>query len=97
MLSIHCDVGDQDVIIRPLEQTEANFNAVLEVYRLCEDFLALGPVPHASMEILADFEHPARKAVPFAASSPPQARCLASSISLQAVLRETPGWPSYPC
>lgn len=39
--------------IRPLVQ--GDLDAVLEVYRQCEDFLALGPVPTASMEmVLAD-------------------------------------------
>lgn len=37
--------------------TEDDLNSVLEVYRQCEDFLALGPQPHASMEmVLADLE-----------------------------------------
>lgn len=58
MFPIQCDVDDQHFLIRPLAQTEADLSAVLEVYRLCEDFLALGPVPRASMEmVLADFEH----------------------------------------
>lgn len=42
--------------IRPI--TRADLRAVLEVYRQCEDFLALGPVPTASMEmVLKDIEH----------------------------------------
>lgn len=41
--------------IRPIAQGE--LDAVLEVYRQCEDFLALGPVPTASMEmVLKDIE-----------------------------------------
>lgn len=41
--------------IRPI--SEADVNAVLDVYRQCEDFLALGPVPTASMEmVLKDLE-----------------------------------------
>jgi ribosomal protein S18 acetylase RimI-like enzyme len=41
--------------IRPIVKDE--LNAVLEVYRQCEDFLALGPVPTASMEmVLNDLE-----------------------------------------
>lgn len=41
--------------IRPLAQND--LEAVLEVYRQCEDFLALGPVPTASMEmVLKDIE-----------------------------------------
>lgn len=40
---------------RPVEP--ADYPAILEVYRQCEDFLALGPVPTASMEmVLADLE-----------------------------------------
>lgn len=33
--------------------TDADLPAVLEVYRQSEDFLALGPNPHASMEMIA--------------------------------------------
>jgi L-amino acid N-acyltransferase YncA len=40
-----------EMIIRPI--TEGNLPAVLEVYRLSEDFLALGPNPYASMEMIA--------------------------------------------
>jgi ribosomal protein S18 acetylase RimI-like enzyme len=41
--------------IRPIAQGE--LDAVMEVYRQCEDFLALGPVPTASMEmVLKDIE-----------------------------------------
>ncbi len=41
--------------IRPV--TPADLPAVLEVYRLCEDFLALGPVATASMQmVLKDIE-----------------------------------------
>jgi len=41
--------------IRPI--TLAELEAVLEVYRQCEDFLALGPVATASMEmVLNDLE-----------------------------------------
>ena len=36
--------------IRPVNQ--ADLEAVLEVYRQCEDFLALGPVPTASMAMV---------------------------------------------
>ncbi len=36
--------------IRPI--TDLDIPAVLEVYRLCEDFLALGPDPHASPEMV---------------------------------------------
>jgi ribosomal protein S18 acetylase RimI-like enzyme len=38
--------------------TPKDIDATLEVYRECEDFLSLGPVPKASTEmVLADFEH----------------------------------------
>lgn len=50
-------VRTQDKIfeIRPIMQDE--LDAVLEVYRQCEDFLALGPVATASMEmVLKDIE-----------------------------------------
>ena len=41
--------------IRPVNQ--ADLEAVLEVYRQCEDFLALGPVPYASPGMVqADLE-----------------------------------------
>ena len=41
--------------IRPV--TPDDLDAVLDVYRQCEDFLALGPVPAASMEmVLRDIE-----------------------------------------
>lgn len=41
--------------IRPV--TQDDLGAVLDVYRQCEDFLALGPVPTASMEmVLKDLE-----------------------------------------
>ena len=42
-------------IIRPVRPDELDW--VLEVYRQCEDFLALGPVPLASMEmVLSDLQ-----------------------------------------
>ena len=48
-------VGDQTFEIRPISQED--LEAILEVYRQCEDFLALGPVPTASMEmVLKDLE-----------------------------------------
>jgi ribosomal protein S18 acetylase RimI-like enzyme len=42
----------------PIDRRDpASLAAALEVYRQCEDFLALGPQPHASMEmVLADLE-----------------------------------------
>ena len=46
---------DQRLEIRPV--TQDDLNAVLDVYRQCEDFLALGPVATASMEmVLKDIE-----------------------------------------
>ena len=37
--------------------TQADLGAILHVYQQCEDFLALGPVPTASMEmVLKDIE-----------------------------------------
>ena len=46
---------DQGVEIHPIAQ--GDLFAVLDVYRQCEDFLALGPVPVASMEmVLKDIE-----------------------------------------
>lgn len=42
--------------IRPLADHE--LKSTLEVYKQCEDFLALGPVPFASMEMVqADIDH----------------------------------------
>ena len=42
--------------IRPVQPQERD--AILEVYRQCEDFLALGPVATASMEMVdADLRH----------------------------------------
>lgn len=44
------------ITIRPVKPDD--LAAVLEVYRQCEDFLALGPQPHASVEMVnADLEH----------------------------------------
>jgi len=37
--------------IRPIQDSE--LDAVLEVYRQCEDFLALGPVAQASPQMVA--------------------------------------------
>jgi ribosomal protein S18 acetylase RimI-like enzyme len=46
---------DHSLSIHPVTPEEVE--AVLEVYRQCEDFLALGPVPTASMEmVLKDIE-----------------------------------------
>ncbi len=38
--------------IRPIERTPENVLAILEVYRQCEDFLALGPVAQASLSMV---------------------------------------------
>ncbi|MBN2002269.1 MAG: GNAT family N-acetyltransferase [Anaerolineae bacterium] len=48
-------VGDKVWTIRPV--TQSDLDAILAVYRQCEDFLALGPVPRASREmVLKDLE-----------------------------------------
>lgn len=39
-----------NIAIRPV--TPADYPAILEVYRQCEDFLALGPVSKASMDMV---------------------------------------------
>ncbi len=50
-----CSTHDNRFHIRPIRSDE--LDAVLEVYRQCEDFLALGPVPVASMAmVLQDIE-----------------------------------------
>ena len=49
------NLPDRGLEIRPVAKDE--LEAVLGVYRQCEDFLALGPVPTASMEmVLKDIE-----------------------------------------
>jgi ribosomal protein S18 acetylase RimI-like enzyme len=48
-------IRDYSLAIRPISPDE--LDAVLSVYRQCEDFLALGPVPTASTEmVLKDIE-----------------------------------------
>lgn len=48
-------MNNADLEIRPI--TPAEVSAVLAVYQQCEDFLALGPQPAASMEmVLKDIE-----------------------------------------
>ena len=45
-------------IIRPVVETQDELGRLLEIYRECEDFLALGPVAKASLEMVkADLEH----------------------------------------
>jgi ribosomal protein S18 acetylase RimI-like enzyme len=40
-------------VLRPVDRSDPTvLAAVLEVYRQCEDFLALGPQPHASPEMV---------------------------------------------
>jgi ribosomal protein S18 acetylase RimI-like enzyme len=52
--SMSADTSQRIWIARPV--TEDDLDQVLEVYRQCEDFLALGPQPKASMEMVqADF------------------------------------------
>ncbi len=48
-------IADHSLEVRPIAQKDVD--AVLEVYRQCEDFLALGPVATASREmVLKDIE-----------------------------------------
>ena len=48
-------IRDNSLEIRSI--TQDDLDAVLDVYQQCEDFLALGPVPTASMEmVLKDIE-----------------------------------------
>jgi ribosomal protein S18 acetylase RimI-like enzyme len=55
IMTIHSAVRDHAFVIRPI--TDGDLEAILEVYRQCEDFLALGPVATASMEmVLKDIE-----------------------------------------
>ncbi len=50
--------GQIGVFLQPVG--DADYNALLEVYRQCEDFLALGPEPCASPEMVqADLRHSA--------------------------------------
>lgn len=52
---IKFDVPGYPIEIHPIAQDD--LDAVLQVYNQCEDFLALGPVPTASMEmVLKDIE-----------------------------------------
>jgi ribosomal protein S18 acetylase RimI-like enzyme len=52
---IEVNVQDSFLEIRPVSQDD--LDAVLEVYQQCEDFLALGPIAIASMEmVLQDIE-----------------------------------------
>jgi hypothetical protein len=47
----------KDTILDIHPVTPEHYQAILEVYRLCEDFLALGPVATASMEmVIKDLE-----------------------------------------
>ena len=53
-------VREKQFDIRPISQDD--LDAVLDVYRQCQDFLALGPIPAASMEmVLQDIEYSRRK------------------------------------
>ncbi len=48
-------IRDHSLEVRPI--TQDDLNAALEVYRQCEDFMALGPVSTASLEmVLKDIE-----------------------------------------
>jgi hypothetical protein len=46
------DLRVKNYHLRPVNFTPADLAGILEVYRLCEDFLALGPVAVASPEIV---------------------------------------------
>lgn len=47
-----------DLLIRPMSVADADL--LLALYQQCEDFLALGPTPKASLEmVLADLQHSA--------------------------------------
>ena len=51
------EIHGETFVIRPVSGTAAELEEILEVYRQCEDFLALGPVPYASLEmVLADLD-----------------------------------------
>jgi ribosomal protein S18 acetylase RimI-like enzyme len=70
--------GPVEFVIRPFLGSEADLVAILEVYRQCEDFLALGPVATASMEmVLADLELSKKEGCTY---------CLICSISTGEVL-----------
>ena len=52
---MNISLRDFSLEIRPIAQDD--LGAVLDVYKQCEDFLALGPVPTASMDmVLKDIE-----------------------------------------
>ena len=52
---MNISLRDLSLEIRPIAQDD--LGAVLDVYKQCEDFLALGPVPTASMDmVLKDIE-----------------------------------------
>jgi ribosomal protein S18 acetylase RimI-like enzyme len=55
MRVITVKIQDKSLEIHPI--TQDDLDAVLEVYKQCEDFLALGPTPTASIEmVLKDLE-----------------------------------------
>ena len=45
-------IDGEGFTIRPVD--EQDMDAILAVYRQCEDFLSLGPVPHASARMVLD-------------------------------------------
>jgi ribosomal protein S18 acetylase RimI-like enzyme len=50
------NIGDNSLEIRKIKRSD--LEAVLDIYRQCEDFLALGPVAKASINmVLEDFNH----------------------------------------
>jgi ribosomal protein S18 acetylase RimI-like enzyme len=81
-----------DFIIRPYSGTHTELEAIFEVYRQCEDFLALGPVPVASMKmVLADLELSKKEGCTFCLI------CSASSGEVLGVVDYTlAGWAGKP-
>jgi ribosomal protein S18 acetylase RimI-like enzyme len=56
-VSLEGQVGELHFTIRPVNEN-GEAGAILEVYRQCEDFLALGPVAQASMQMVqVDLAH----------------------------------------
>ncbi len=65
-------IEGENFCIHPFQGSEAEYAAVLEVYRQCEDFLALGPVAIASMEMVcADLALSKKEGGIFCLISPP--------------------------
>jgi ribosomal protein S18 acetylase RimI-like enzyme len=57
-MNIILSIDDKSLKISPIQPSGRDLQLVLDVYRRCEDFLALGPVPTASMDMVqADVLH----------------------------------------